>query len=236
MQEMKRLLITIGMLSLIAGSALTQPKLAIPSNRFEFGSVPQNSTVTQYFWFKSIGTDTVRIREIKTGCDCTTIPLEQDWLAPGDSLRVGVYWDTERKVGNSGRYPYIYVDGQHEAERLFLTADVVLFPDSARPISIKPYKAELSRMAGFSIDSVVLKLTNHSDRAVALTVVSPPMPEYQVRKPDSLMPNSAGTIVIHVSPEFREKEFSRSLTVAFDGGVPNILGRLTIPIRRKVIS
>ena len=236
MAKMKRLLVTIGLLGLAAGSAFGEPKLAIPSNRFEFGSVPQNSTVTHFFWFKSIGTDTVRIREIKTGCDCTTIPLEQKWIAPGDSLKVGVYWDTERKVGNSGRYPYIYVDGQEEAERLFLTADVVLFPDSARPLSIKPYKAELSRMAGLSIDSVALKVTNHSDKAVALTLVSGPMQEYQVRTPDSLMPKSTGTIVIHVSPEFREKEFSRSLTMAFDGGVPNVHGRLTIPIRRKIIS
>lgn len=236
MTRMIRIFAVIGILGIMALSAAAQPKLAVPSNRFDFGFVPQNSTVTHYFWFKSIGADTARITDIKTGCDCTTIPLERDWVAPGDSMRVGVYWDTERKVGNSGRYPYIYVKGQHEAERLFLTAEVTLFPDSVRPVSLKPYKAELSKMASLSIDSVTVTLTNHSDRMIGLTRVSAPMNEYLVRMPNSIQPGSTGAVTIVVAPEFAGSEFSRSLTIAYDGGVPNVVGRFTIPIRRKIIS
>jgi hypothetical protein len=46
-------------LSVIFGSVLisqavsAQPKLVIAANRFDFGLVAQESTVSQYFWFKS---------------------------------------------------------------------------------------------------------------------------------------------------------------------------------------
>ena len=78
---------------------VAQPKLEVPGREFDFGSIPHSSTVVQQFWFKSVGTDTVKIERIRTGCDCATFSLERDWLAPGDSMKVSFHWESQRRVG-----------------------------------------------------------------------------------------------------------------------------------------
>ncbi len=213
-----------------------EPRLVIAGNRFDFGATPQHSTVTQYFWFHSVGTDTVKITKVETGCDCTTMPLEKTDLAPGDSMKVGVNWDTQASVGSSGKYPRIHVAGQHDPERLFLTASVTLFPDSSRPISVKPYRAELSKMSNRSVDSMRVMLTNHGELPVALRVTSLPMMEYRVTVPDSLQAKETLAMVIAVAPEYKDKEFSRSITLSYDGGAVGAVGNITVPVRRKIIS
>lgn len=213
-----------------------EPRLVIAGNRFDFGTTPQHATLTQYFWFHSVGTDTVKITEVETGCDCTTMPLERTILAPGDSMKVGVNWDTQASVGSSGKYPRIHIAGQHDPERLFMTASVTLFPDSARPISIKPFRAELSKMSSRSVDSMRIMLTNHSELPVALKVTSAPMAEYRLTVPDSLRAKETVAMVLAVAPEYQDKEFSRSVTLKYDGGAVGVTGNITVPVRRKIIS
>lgn len=164
------------------------------------------------------------------------MPLEKTILAPGDSMKVGVNWDTQASVGSSGKYPRIHIAGQQDPERLFLTASVTLFPDSARPISVKPYRAELSKMSNRSVDSVRVMLTNHSELPVALKVTSAQVAEFRVTVPDSLRAKETVAMVIAVAPEFQDKEFSRSITLSYDGGAVSVIGNITVPVRRKIIS
>ncbi|MBK7141540.1 MAG: DUF1573 domain-containing protein [bacterium] len=237
MSRMRRYWLTALLVFLTSQTSFAEPRLHIAGNRFEFGTTPQGSTVVQYFWFKSVGTDTVKITEVKTGCSCTSMPLEKTSLAPGDSMQVGVVWEIGKNItGSDGKYPRIYVEGQTEPERIFLTADATIFPDSSRPISIKPFRAELTRMSGRSIDEMKVTLTNHSTLPVALKMVSPEMQEFVVNIPDSLQPNETAVVLVGVAAEFKDKEFSRSVTLAYDGGAVGVVGRITIPIRRKIIS
>ncbi len=236
MQRMKAFFLVTLALTLTGQTILAQPKLVIAANRFDFGLVAQESTVSQYFWFKSVGSAPVKITRVDTGCDCTTMPLVQTVISPGDSMKVGVHWETGRRIGSTGKYPRIYIEGQVTEERIFLTADVSVKLDSARPVSFAPYKAELARLGAKSVDSVRIAVTNHSKRAISFTRVSEPMSEFRVVAPDSLQPNETSIVTISIVPEFRDKEFAQSVTFAFDGGVLNTMGKITIPVRRKIIS
>jgi hypothetical protein len=164
------------------------------------------------------------------------MPLEQTIIAPGDSMKVGVHWDTGRRIGSAGKFPRIYVEGQHDPERVFLSADIAARLDSTRPVSLGPFKAELARMGSKSVDSVRIAVTNHSNRAISFARISEPVAEFMVVAPDSLQPNETSIVTISIVPEFRDKEFAESVTFAFDGGVQNIAGKITIPVRRKIIS
>jgi len=225
-------LLVLGVLG-TAGSLLGQPRFEIASNRFSFGMVPQSATVTNYFWFKSTGLDTVRIGEIKTGCDCAHMPLPRDWIAPGDSMLVGFFWETEHKIGSTGRYPYIYWSKQEDPARLFLTADISTAPDSCRPLSLKPYKAELSRLGARSIDSVGITFTSHMDAPIVLKVVSVLTDEYTFVYPDTIPPNGSAKGYVKLNPAYADKEFTGSVTCEYvASAVEN--KRFTIPIRRKM--
>jgi hypothetical protein len=224
---------TAGLLfaSLVAASTvLAQPKLEIAGNRFEFGMVPQNSTVVQFFWFKSVGTDTLRIVEIKQGCNCILTPLEQDWIAPGDSLSVGFFWETQKRVGKIGQYPYIFTNAGKEPDRVYLTAAVSINPADAYPVSVKPFKLELSRVAGTSLDSLQFILHNDSEDDLSCTVVSFPLVECEVVLPDILKAKSDNTGYIRVKKEYLGTEFQRSITLRLSDKQNSAV---TIPIRRK---
>ena len=230
---------TTGLLSCLilcfAAPLLAQPKLQIVGGDFDFGTAPQSATVVNYFWFKSTGKDTLKILQLKTGCDCATIPLPKSLLAPGDSVQVGFFWDTQLKIGNSGRYPYIYVDGVSDPYRMAFKMGVTARSDSAVPLSLKPFKIELSKMAGVSVDSVAFVLTNRRDDKLALKVVSTVPPEFSYIIPDSLAPKGTGVGYVKVAPAMADKEFKSSITIEWTAG-PNDSGRITLPIRRKMFG
>ena len=217
----------------LAGTACGQPRFEIAANRFNFGMVPQNSTIANYFWFKSTGLDTVRISQIKTGCDCAHMPLPQNWIAPSDSMLVGFFWETEHKIGSAGKYPYVYWSEQEEPMRLFLTADISLAPDSSRPLSIKPYKAELSKLGAKSIDSVVINFTSHLETPIVFRIVSVLTEEYSLVLPDSIPPKGTAKALVKLNPAYADKEFAQSVTLEYVASATENK-RFTIPIRRKM--
>lgn len=217
--------------SILAGSIRAGSELTIENKRFFFGNMPQNSTVTHFFWFKSTGDDTLKINEIKTGCTCVLMPLEREELPPGDSMLVGFYWETKNSLFKTGKYPYIFTNAKDEPYQVMLTGNCVQFPDSARPVSIAPYKMELLVYNQKSIDRQEFKLTNHSDEEIIFQQVSLPVEECVIDFPEKLAPNSTATGYVQVKKEYLDKEFKRSVTFM---NVNNIEHRITIPIRRKI--
>jgi hypothetical protein len=47
--------------------ALAGPSLTIPDPTFDFGYVPQNSTISHVFWLHSTGDDTLKIIKVSPG-------------------------------------------------------------------------------------------------------------------------------------------------------------------------
>jgi len=212
-----------------------QPMLEVPNDKFDFGSLPHSSTVVQQFWFKSVGTDTVKIERIRTGCDCATFDMEKDWLAPGDSMKVGFYWDSQRRVGLITRHPTIYSNVEGDPLQLEFVGICASHPDKYYPVSIKPFKFEFSRLPTLSVDSIAFTLTNHTDSNYTLEVVSYPLEECTYSLPESIDANKEARGYIKINQAYYEKEFKRSLTVQLVG-VDGSVKRFSLPINRKIFS
>jgi len=228
----RTILLTLVLAAVLGGNALSQPSLEIPDNEFEFGLVPQKSTATHYFWFKSVGTDTLKIHKIKTGCSCATMPLAQDWIAPGDSLLVGMFWDTQRRFGKMGRYPKVFTNAGPDPYQIRLTGEGQHTLDGeSRPIAVRPFKWELSRVHEKSIDSVAFVLHNNRESDLALEILSFPVDECEIFLPDTLKALSDNHGYVKVLSEFSDSEFVRSVTFRLNDKDKTIY---TIPIRRKV--
>ncbi len=54
-------------LFLLFSSVMAQPKMYLAEEKFDFGYVPQSSKIGHVFWIKSVGDDTLKIINIKTG-------------------------------------------------------------------------------------------------------------------------------------------------------------------------
>lgn len=216
------------------GLTLTAPaeqELTIPSDDFDFGLVPQHSTVKHHFWFKSTGSDTLKLGKITTGCTCALMPLERTTLAPGDSMLVGLTWDVGHSVGKTSRYPRAAYDGPDSPAYMIVRCLVVQYPDSIRPLTVKPYRLSLSRTAAVDIDSLSFTLTNSDTKNdLVLTELSVPVEECLYNLPDTIPAGGKATGWIKVRPEYADNEFYSSITVQLndDGRT-----RMTIPIQRR---
>ncbi|MEW6412432.1 MAG: DUF1573 domain-containing protein [Candidatus Zixiibacteriota bacterium] len=229
---MVRLLSASAVLLLVINcGAFAQPNLQIPGERFEMGSIPQQSVVSHCFWFTSTGTDTLIINEIKTPCGCQVEPLEKNWIAPGDSMLVSICWDVKKRVGPTGNYPYIYTNVGPETFRVYLTGTVTREPDAIRPVSVKPFALDLSKFRERAVDSLSFRIINHSDTSYTLTPVSFFVDECDIILPDSVAARSTAIGTIKVRPEFLDKEFYRSITLLLNDTRKT---RITIPIKRKI--
>jgi len=64
---MKKVLMVLFILIGVAAIASANPKIKIDQPYFNFGHVPQNSTVSHDYWIRNVGTDTLRITKVKPG-------------------------------------------------------------------------------------------------------------------------------------------------------------------------
>lgn len=233
---MKRLILQI-LIILLQGfcGLLAQPQLRVPDGDFDFGYVPHSSTVVQQFWFKSVGTDTVKIENIRTGCDCAYIPLEKNWLAPGDSMKVSFFWESKRRMGPMNRKPTIYSNVEGKPLQLNFVGNCHINPDKYYPVSIKPYRFEFSKLEKISIDSIEFILSNQTDSNYTISAVSYPMEECSYVLPEKIAAKAEVKGHIKVNPQFLNREFLQSLTLQFLSESGNVK-RVTVPIRRKIFS
>ena len=214
-------------------AVFAQPVLEGSPENFDFGFTIHNSTIVHKLWLKSTGTDTVKIKDIQTGCSCTTIPLSQKEIAPGDSVEVTVSWDTQRTYGPVKRYPRIYYEGAEKPLRLSLFTNVQNFPDTNLTVGISPFKFELGKLPTKSVDSVEFKIRNNTDKEIESFLVSHPLEKCEIVFPKLLPAKSDSYGYIKIKPEFVEQEFEDSITLRFNHEEKYYI---TVPIRRKVYA
>jgi hypothetical protein len=227
---MMKVLLTTLTMTLAWTLSYSQPRLEIADANFDFGYTLHNSKLVHRFWFKSAGTDTVVINDIKTGCACAVMPLEKDRIAPGDSMRVGIFWDIKNNLGPIGRSVRIFTNAGQDPLRLHLDAVVYLALDSARPVSVKPYRCELAKSSRAVIDSMSFTLTNQTNEDLSVALVSSFSDECEIVLPDSIRALSSENGYVKVKPEYADLEFETSMTLLFSDQKAS---RLTVPIRRK---
>lgn len=228
---MKTLLIKISAISILACSASAAPVLqAIPLD-FDFGLSVNNSVLVHKFWLKSTGTDTVKIKNVEMACSCTTMPISQKVIAPGDSLEVEIRWDTQRSHGQVKRFSHIYYEGVGKPLSLGLFTDVETAPDSNLSVTVWPFRFELGKLAAKSVDSIDFRIKNTTDKDISAAIVSHSLEECEINVPDILPAKGEAHGFVKIKPEYADKEFENSITLKFSHDEKY---RITVPIRRKI--
>jgi len=225
-------LIVPAVMFLLAATAWGQPKLEASPSEFDFGFTVKDAAITTGLWLKSTGTDTVNISEIKTGCECTTIPLETKRIAPGDSIEVFIRWETERTFGQVKRYPRFYYDNAPHELRFGLKANVLNMHDSiGMAISVWPYRFEFGRHASISVDSMAFKLKNVLDGRIRPSLAGHVPEQCVFVLPEVIPAKGEAWGYIKIKNEYLDQEFDNSITLKFNH---NDKYFITVPIRRKV--
>lgn len=234
-----RLVITfLVFFTVLPGLTLAEANIAFDRESFDFGKIPHTSTVVEHFWVKSTGTDTLVINEIKTGCDCATMPLERNWIAPGDSMRVGFYWETEHRLGNISRKPTFYTNAPGNPVQIRFEGTVMPHPENSLPLTIKPFKVSLSKVSEkIAVDSLAVEFINHSSDELTISVISSQAEEIEYAIPEILAPGESKFGFVRVKPGFWDVEFIESITIEIEGYAKfSKKIKMSLPVQRKVFN
>lgn len=228
----KKLTILTAIIIFSFSSLLAEAKLEILNESFNFGVIPQHSSLSYNFWLKSTGTDTLHITEIKTGCKCVIIPLESEFIPPGDSQFVELQWAISNEIFSVGKHPYIFTNASEDPYRLHLIGQVAKNLDSLKPVTSIPYRFIFSSMKDKSIDEIKFSFTNRTRDDIEIYNLSYPSDYYELSFPASIPASSKADGTIKVNPDFIDKEFKGSITFLVKSEEHE--KRFTIPYERKI--
>ena len=217
----------------VAGKCMAEPVLDVDENTYFFGSVPQFSKIYHNYWFRSVGTDTVVIDSVDTGCSCAVLHADSLRIPPGDSAQVTIVWTIGRRMNMLGQASDIYYNGILEPKNIGLRAFARMNPASNLPFAIVPYRLEFGQVPGtdISMDSIQFQIINGIDQNINIEVVSDPLKGLTVVLPKSIDPRSTGYGYAKLGPELSDKEFSYSVTFQISDQQKS---RFTVPVQRKI--
>ncbi len=227
---MKKVAVVLAGLVAAVACVSAEPRMVVLVPDFDFGYMPQNATVQHRYWFHSLGDDTVKIENIKTGCACAVMPYERDWIAPGDSLPVTITWKLGRSMGGVSKFPRVFTNAGPDPVTLQLRGTVLQSLESTGPVCPQPYRFELGRSALKDIDSLSFVLANFSDQDLSVSIISALPDQVDLVMPRNVPGGDQAQGHVRLKPEYADTEFETSITLGISDAKNT---HVTIPIRRK---
>lgn len=84
------------------GSALAS-RIEILPQSFDFGDIQYGQIVEQDFLVKNAGNEILEIKKVATSCGCTTAKIDKEMIAPGESVRLNVRYDSGAMGSSHGK-------------------------------------------------------------------------------------------------------------------------------------
>ena len=115
-----------------AANAESPGQIELDTTDFDFGTVPNDTLVSQVFQVRNAGRGTLEILGTSTSCGCTTAEMDDHRLAPGETSDLTVTYDPQAHDGATGefmRIVYIRSDDPDRAETTLTLRVKVVEPD-----------------------------------------------------------------------------------------------------------
>ncbi len=105
----------------------TFPEIISSERTFNLKNIKQNKIIKHDFFIKNIGTAVLKIKDVKTSCECTAVQPLKKIIEPGDSVKITAEFNTINKIGFQRHHVYIFSNDPKNPEyRLTLTGNVIL--------------------------------------------------------------------------------------------------------------
>jgi hypothetical protein len=118
-------------LILAATLAAAQPKIvAVGGTELEMGTVYAGESVQKIAIIKNTGTDTLRITDVKAQCGCTATLMSEKILAPNDTGKLSITFNTAGQNGHRSKQVYVMSnDPANPKLTITFSADVMTLLD-----------------------------------------------------------------------------------------------------------
>jgi len=213
---MKQIVLKLAVLVLFSSFAIAQPKLEIEGgDTYNWGKVNyKNSPLKANIKLKNVGTEVLKITEVKPGCGCTTAPLDKYEIAPGDYATLSVSLNISTYTGETVKSIRISSnDPQNGDKYLFIKADVY------RPIVVNPsnYLGRSSIYVGKQ-EEFNFSLKNQTEKNIKVTSVEifPKDAICDIKVGDILPANQDKKYVIKYTAKSNDERLNGSIKIKTD--------------------
>jgi hypothetical protein len=105
-------------LFIVCQISLAQPQLKFKDLKKNFGLVKKGEIVTIEFDFTNAGNQPVIISEAKAECSCTTVDFPKQPIAPGQSAKIIVKFDTKSVYDRQDRIVEVLSNAKHPNQKI----------------------------------------------------------------------------------------------------------------------
>ncbi|TNE34867.1 DUF1573 domain-containing protein [bacterium] len=163
---MKKLILSVLSVMLIATAAYAQPKLEIVGgNSYDWGKVtPKDSPLKTKVKLKNVGTEKLVISNVKPSCGCTTAPLDKDQLNPGETATIDVTFNVGSHAGVNSKTIRISSNDPNNSTVIFrLSADV------QKAITVSPGYFAFNQMEVGKEETSKVSIKNTSPKSITIS-------------------------------------------------------------------
>ncbi len=96
--------------------AVKGPKIKLAADSYDFGTVAQGAAVKHIFKFKNVGTDTLKIEQVRSSCGCTAAESSKI-IPPQKDGQIEVNFNTASQMGQVSKTVYIFSNDVEAPQR-----------------------------------------------------------------------------------------------------------------------
>ncbi|PKK82259.1 MAG: hypothetical protein CVT49_14640 [candidate division Zixibacteria bacterium HGW-Zixibacteria-1] len=112
-----------------------------------------------------------------------------------------------------------------------ISADVITNPDSTYPVTIYPYKFDVSQFGEAVRKSLEFEIANVSDKDLDIQLIDMPANMFKLKMPKRIKAGSREKGKIELMDEYLSEEFEKSITIQVSDETSS---RFTIPVKRVI--
>ena len=210
----------------LATMARAEDKPAPPRVAWDFGYLPQKSTVSHVFHLVNSDSTPMAVTRIKSGCSCTSVNEITDAIAPGDSVPIVVTFSSGRYRDRVVKTTRVYTSSERFPEFHFRIEAYVLKRGLARGcLRVEP--ESLTRRDAKTSDT--LTIANDGDHPLTVRMVHVPTAWVDVPAVPAVVDAGAEIkLVVRYLGDPAAVTSALSLSLSFSGSDTTIV---TVPVR-----
>lgn len=215
-----------------SGLALAQqkgPRILVVRPLFDYGYVPDSSKIAHTYWINNIGTDTLKIFNVKLTCGCTKAAFDKATVAVNDSVPLEIVFDNLNRLKKQTRHTAVLCNDPADSRyQISFQCYTYVTGESTGPLRVTKNK-RLRLTTNDLGKEIAVTIKNVSQKPLEAKLVSYPTELISVLMPAGLIaPGAAADILVEVAKDVRNRNQLKSFTFEMNDDAKS---RYTIPVR-----